>query len=111
EAVVVPAATFISVAEIPVSVINSPVEAYARSPVSLVEQEAIVLPTPVRGSPKISRLWRQHPGAGHPVIIIEIVVISPISRSPDVSFTWANWLLIHWKGGWANSDRDINLPK
>ncbi len=85
EASIVPAAPSVAVAEISIAVINPAVETDLGSPVALMEDKPSTFPTPPARRPQIADCRSQHPSARHPVVVAKVVIVSPISGSPDVT--------------------------
>lgn len=88
-----PVAAFETNTTVPVSVVDSAVESYVRSPVTRMPEIRATAPTPVAGCPQQSRGGRHHPRARHPVIVA--VAIGPIAGCPDIANCGAGWLYIY----------------
>src|SRR5580704_3146284 len=58
----VPSSTFIAVAEVAESVIDSAIESDLRAPIAFMENECFAAPAPPARSPKETNFGRQHPG-------------------------------------------------
>src|SRR5690348_5684078 len=95
--VVIPAATFIPVAEIAKSITDSAVPPNVWAPISFMEEIGTVLPAPVAGRPEEADFGSFDPRPRHPVIVLVIAIPRPITRSPDVTVAWARRLLIDWQ--------------
>ena len=95
ELAVVPASTFVAMAEISVTVSDAAIEANLRTPIAFMEKESVTTPKPIRRSPEIADFGSQYPRARNPVVVAVIVVIGPVARSPDVTLAWAKRLLIN----------------
>jgi len=100
---VVPATTFVAVAEIAIAVADAAVEADFRSPVAFVEDVVIAVATPVAGSPEIADFRSADPRSGNPIIIF--VSISPLARRPDIAVPGDEGLLINGQFRWSNPNR------
>src|SRR6202044_1102552 len=92
---VIPAAAREAHAEIAESIVDPTIKSYGRPPEAFVEHKCVAAPTPPARGPEKPDFRRHYPRAGHPVVIADIVIPIPVSRSPDVAIAWANWLLIH----------------
>src|SRR5581483_9513263 len=86
EVAVAPFAAVVAVAGVAVAVVDAAIEADVRAPVAGVPEVDAVAPAPPARRPQIARLGRQHPGAGHPVVVAGIVVPGPVARRPDIAF-------------------------
>ena len=104
-----PASTGKTVPEITEPIIDSTVEAHHRSPIPCVENKSRTAPAPVRRSPEVTDLRRQHPCARHPVVIA--TVPGPVARRPDITVTRTNWLLVHGQFGRSNRDGNQRLAR
>ncbi len=91
----IPASAIVAVAEISIPVIDAAVETNLRSPISLIEKISIAAISPIPGSPEISDPRRAHPRSRHPVVVPEIVVVSPVAGRPEEPFPRTKRLLIH----------------
>jgi hypothetical protein len=109
EVISVPIAAVITAAGVTKAVVNSAVEADVRTPVAGVKKEAAVAPSPIAGGPKEADFGRFDPGAGHPVIVGDIVVIGPIAGRPDIAIAGADGLLVNRKRRRADADGDADL--
>lgn len=106
EVSVLPSASVVAVAEIAESVVDAAVESDGRSPVACAEEEAVRSPGPIARRPKDTDLWRIDPRAGHPVIIADGGIPSPIAGRPDVIMAGTNWLRVDWQLGRSEIDED-----
>ncbi len=93
EAVTVPAAAFITSAEIAITVIDAAVETDPRAPITLMEKKDGSAPAPIGRRPEKTRFWSQDPGAGNPKVII--ITPSPVARRPDIAFLRADGLFVY----------------
>jgi len=110
ECAAAPLATHEASAKVAEPVINPAVESNVRTPEPFVENECVSTPAPPSRSPKIPDLRRQNPRTGNPVIIVDVVVVSPIARSPQISVARAYRLLVNWDRRRTDSDRNAHLP-
>jgi len=94
EPVALPSSAGIANAEITEAVNDSAVKTDLRSPITLMEKIDAVVPSPIGRSPEVTGLGSQDPRAGHPVVVVVIVVPCPISWSPNVAFSGAQRLLV-----------------
>ena len=97
EAVVVPASSLITVAEITVSIVDAAVKSYDRSPKALMKNKSAATPTPPTRGPQETDLRGKHPRARHPVVVIAILVPGPVTGRPDISFGGAGGLFVNWQ--------------
>lgn len=105
----IPAAAFISVAEVTVAVVNATIKADLRSPVALVKDVSTTAPCPIAGSPEITRFWSHDPRTGHPVIVRSIP--GPIAGSPYVAVARTKRLFIDGQLRRSEVDGDLDLRK
>src|ERR1700722_20225779 len=63
-------------------------------------------PAPISGSPQKTDLRRKDPKARNPVVAA--IGVSPISWSPDVTVSGANWLRVNRQTWRSKSDRNAN---
>jgi hypothetical protein len=75
---VIPASTFIALAVVTIAVTNPAVEAYVRTPVAIIENKSVAAPTPIGWSPEQTGFRSHYPRTRHPVIIVEVVSVSPV---------------------------------
>ncbi len=106
---IVPAATLVALAEVPIAIVDSAVEADLRPPKALMEYISPTFPTPPARRPQVADRWSQHPGTRHPVIVVEVIVVSPIAGSPDVTVAGAQRLCINRQGRRSKRDRHCQL--
>ena len=99
-----PASAEIANADITEAIIHAAIKSDVRSPITAVPEIAPVAPTPVTWRPKNPYSGSQHPGPGHPIIII--VAVSPIAGRPDIALPRAKWLFVHWQYWRSNPYRD-----
>jgi hypothetical protein len=99
-----PASAFVTIAEVSEAVVDAAVESDLRPPVAVIENISVAGPGPVPGGPVVSDSGRAHPGAGHPVVVAEVVVVGPVARCPDKAFAGAKRLFVYRK--WRRSERD-----
>ena len=102
ESPVIPVSAFIPDAAVSKTIIDAAVEANVLTPVAVVPQVSVIVPTPVPGGPEIAGFGSHHPCAGHPEVAF--VAISPIARRPDIAFGWRDRLGVN--GQCRGSDRD-----
>jgi len=95
EVIVIPVSAVIATAEITETIINSAIEADHWTPIACGEEIAIRAPSPVAGSPKQSRLRREDPRAGNPIVVGDIGIPGPIAWRPNVIVAGADRLGIH----------------
>jgi len=101
---VIPAAAGEAHAEIAESIVDPTIKSYGRPPEAFVEHKCVAAPTPPARSPEEADFGRHYPRARHPVVIANIVIPIPVSWSPDIAITRANWLLIHRQRRGPNCD-------
>src|ERR1700760_1330812 len=104
-----PSPAYEAMSEIAEPIINSTVEAHHRSPIPCVENESRTAPAPIRWSPEVTNLRRQHPRARHPVVII--AVPGPVAGIPDIAIPRTNWLVVYGQLWRCNCDGNNHLPK
>src|SRR5579864_2359822 len=91
---VLPTPTFIALAKISVAVIDPAIETYLRTPVAVVEDISVAAPTPIGWSPEQARFRSHHPCPRHPVVIVEIVSVSPVPGCPEIALAGTKRLLV-----------------
>jgi hypothetical protein len=96
EVVSVPIAAVIAVAGVTEAVVNASIETDVEAPITAVEAPAVVVPTPVAGSPECAIVRRSAPCAGDPVVAGGSPV--PIAGSPDVVRSRGYWLIVFGQG-------------
>jgi hypothetical protein len=106
EVTVFPAASLITITEVAESVNDPPIETDAWPPVSGIKSVAPGSPGPIRRRPEESRLGSEHPRSGHPIIVGDVRIPSPVAGRPDVVVTRANRLRVN--GQLRRSKRDGN---
>ena len=107
--VVIPAAALVALAKIAVAIIDAAVEADLRRPISFVKEKPVAVPCPITWGPEQAGLRRHHPGTGHPVVVVVIVVVCPVAWRPNVSVGWARRLCVYGQCGWTKTDRKRDL--
>ena len=107
--IVFPAATFIAVTTVSEPVIDPAIISNVRAPITFMEKERTVAPTPVSGGPKEADLGGFDPCAGYPVIVV--TVPGPITGRPDVAIPGTDGLLINRERGRAKRYRDTDLSE
>jgi hypothetical protein len=90
---VVPAAAVIAVTAVAVAIVDPAIEAYVRTPVTLIESVSAVAPAPIAWSPEEPGSRSHYPRTWYPIIIA--FAVSPVSRGPDVTLGGTRRLLIH----------------
>lgn len=94
ETPVVPPAAFIAMSEVSETVVDPAVETHFGTPVPREEDESVVFPAPIARRPQESDFRSQYPRARYPVVVAVVIVVSPVSRRPDISVTGANGLFV-----------------
>src|ERR1700680_763947 len=95
EASVVPAPAFITLPGVAVAIIDSAVETYVRTPVAIIEDISVVIPTPIAWGPQETDFRSHDPRTWHPVIIALVLAVSPVPRGPDVTLGGGGRLLVY----------------
>jgi hypothetical protein len=111
ETPIVPASAFEAFSEIAKSVVNPAIKAYLWTPIPIVKSEPAIQPCPIGRGPKKSNFRSQHPGAGHPVIVLVVVAPGPVAWRPEITVAGAERLLIKRDRRRTESHRDENLAK
>ena len=91
----VPASAFKSQTEIAKPVIDPAIETYVWAPVTLVENKPLTAPSPPARSPQEPDLGSKYPRSRNPVVIAKVVVVSPVSWSPEIAVAGTNRLVIN----------------
>src|SRR5208282_6064763 len=105
----VPTAAFKACTEIAEAVIDPAIEAYVRTPVAVIENKSIAAPTPIGWSPQETDFRRHHPCARHPVVIADVVIVSPVARCPEITVPRTKRLLIDTQRGRAEPNGHADL--
>src|SRR5262252_7267247 len=111
EVAIIPAAADKSSTEVAVAIVDAAIEADHGSPITVIEEETVVHPSPVAGRPEESNLGRKHPGAGHPEVVEDVVVVRPVARHPYEAVAGTEWLFVDRKRRRSNSDGNMDLRK
>src|SRR6516225_6628892 len=98
EVVMIPTATFVTVAEVTESVIDATIETDHRPPIASRKNETLAVPGPVTRSPQVAHCRGFDPRARNPIIIVTIP--SPIAGNPNVSIDGADRLLVYGQFRW-----------
>ena len=107
-----PISAFITFSHISIAVIYPAIETDARTPVTVIPYVRPVVPSPVSGCPKVAGRRREHPCAGHPVIIFIVFTVSPVAGRPDIIFARTNGLHVDRERRGRDSNRYSNdLPE
>jgi len=91
---VIPTSTLIAFSVVAVPVTNPAIETDMRTPVAIVEDISVAAPTPIGWSPQETDFRSHYPCTRHPVIIAEIVGVSPVSRCPEIAIAWTKRLVV-----------------
>ncbi len=92
---VVPTSTFVTFAVVTVAVTDPTIESDVRTPVAIIEDISVAAPTPVGWSPQKTDFRSHHPCTRHPVIVVEVVGISPVARCPEITIARTKRLLVN----------------
>jgi len=101
---VVPIAARVSQTGVAETVVNAPIKADCRPPVSGVPSIHSVIPSPVAGCPEGALKRRHYPRARHPVVAV-IRIPRPVSGRPDISRPGADRLFVNRQRRRCNSHR------
>src|SRR5580692_8199152 len=96
---VVPISALIARTDITKAIEDPAIETNLWSPVAGIPNVGLVLPRPISGSPQEAD-GSKHPGAGHPIVSITIVV-SPVAGRPNVTVSRTNRLLVDGQCRWS----------
>src|ERR1035437_1343611 len=107
--VVVPTPAFVTLTEITEAVIDSAIEAHVRPPIAVIENKSVAAPTPIGWSPQETDFRRHHPSSRHPVVIVDVVIVGPVARGPEITVAWTKRLLIDRQCGRADPNGHANL--
>src|SRR5665213_105746 len=88
------------------AVIDAPIEADVRSPVSRMPCINASAEAPVSGSPEYADAWRRDPHTRHPEVTFGPP--GPIARSPEIPVPRAGRLSVNGQRGRRHINRDIN---
>ncbi len=87
KAPIVPASAVVAFPEVAVAIIDPAIETDVWSPIAIMENVTVAVPCPIARGPQIADFRRFHPGAGNPIIVLVVVIIGPVTRHPDVTFS------------------------
>src|ERR1700675_117670 len=102
EVPVFPAAAFVAIAKIAVTITNAAVEPDLCSPVAIVEEVRVVVPAPIAWRPEIAGFGSHDPRAGYPEVIV--ITVSPVTRCPDSAVLGADGLVVDGEFGRGGPD-------
>src|SRR5580693_6383501 len=109
EVSIVPASSRKADAEVTEPIIDSAIKTHLRTPIAFVEDKCTTAPAPPPRRPQEADLWCHNPGAGHPVVIGDIVIPIPVTWSPDITIAGTNRLLINRQRWRPDRDRYSEL--
>ena len=92
EVISVPIAAAVAGANVTEAVVDAAVVADVAAPISLVESVSAGIEAPIPGCPQGSLVWREDPGAGHPIVALRGVV--PVAGGPNIAVAGTHWLFI-----------------
>src|SRR5271157_5364530 len=98
---VVPTSTLVALA----------IETDVRAPVAIVEDISVAAPTPIGWSPEQTGFRSHHPCPRHPVVIVEVIGVSPVPRCPEITIAGTERLLVDGKFRRSEVDGYANLRK
>src|SRR3984957_18537675 len=107
-----PATALITITSVAKSIVDAAVKAHFWAPVSFVEKERTLAPTPISWRPKETHLGRFHPRARTPVIAV-LIVIGPVTGGPQIAIDGAERFLVNRKWWWAkvHGNADAHLSE
>ena len=110
-----PIPTFVSIAIISKTVVYTTVVTNRRTPITFIEFVISAAISPIPWRPIKSDLWGSHPRAGHPEIILIVVVPLPVTRGPNISVARDPRLTIdrqrrRWKSN-TNPNADLSVAQ
>src|SRR5271157_4432486 len=108
---VLPTSTFIALAKVSVAVTDPAVETYLRTPVAIIEDISVAAPTPIGWSPEQTGFRSHYPCPRHPVVIVEVIGVSPVPRCPEITIAGTERLLVDGKFRRSEVDGYANLRK
>src|SRR5271157_953450 len=91
---VLPTSTLVAFSEVSVAVTDSSVETYLLTPVPVIEDISVAAPTPIGWSPEQTGFRSHHPRTRHPVVIVEVVAVSPVPGCPEITVAGTERLLV-----------------
>ena len=106
---VLPASTLVALTGVAEAVTDPPIETYLRTPVALIEGISAVTPTPIGWSPEQTGFRSHHPCTRHPVVIVEVVAVSPVARRPEITRGGTKRLLVDGQFRRGETDRNADL--
>src|SRR4029077_7154597 len=105
EGVSLPSSAPVAVSGVAITIVDAAVKPDSRPPVTLIKRVRPVVPAPPRRGPKQTYCRRCNPGARHPIIIPDIITITPVTGSPDITGNRAGRLLIYRQNRRSKIDR------
>src|ERR1700674_1508061 len=106
---VIPTSAFVAFSKVTEAITDPAVETNLWTPVALIKNKTLAAPTPIPRSPQESDFRRHHPGARHPVIIVEVVALGPVAGCPHVTVFRTKRLLIDRQRGRGDHNRHADL--
>src|ERR1700730_11153143 len=107
--VVIPTPAFVALSKITEAIIDPAVETNHRTPITLIKNKTLAAPTPITWSPQETDFRRQHPGAGHPIIIVKVISVGPVAGCPNVAVLWTDRLFIDRQRGRSERNDHADL--
>jgi hypothetical protein len=96
-------------AAITVAVVHAAIVADVAAPIALMEAVMAVGPIPVVRRPQRALIGRLHPGARHPVIVANLLIVGPVAGGPHQVGPGADGLHIDWQRRRSKADTDGDL--
>src|SRR5206468_1056980 len=109
ERVSFPSAAPIAVPVVAIAVINASVKTDSRPPVPLVKRVNAIVPAPPGRGPKHTHCRRSDPDARNPIIVTDIIAITPVTWGPDIALDRTGRLLIYRQNRRSKTDRYVYL--
>jgi hypothetical protein len=92
EVVALPIAAIVAIAGVAEAIVDAAIETDVQAPVAAMKAPAIVIPTPIAGSPESTVVGWSAPGAGNPIVAGRAPV--PVTGGPDIVWRRGLWLLV-----------------
>jgi hypothetical protein len=92
EVVALPIAAIVAIAGVAEAIVDAAIETDVQAPVAAMKAPAIVIPTPIAGSPESTVVGWSAPGAGNPIVAGRTPV--PVTGGPDIVWRRGLGLLV-----------------
>jgi hypothetical protein len=99
-----PIAALVASAAVAIAIVDAAIKSDLRPPVACMPNENGTYGCPVSRRPQVVGLRRLDPGAGYPVVVLNVIAPGPVSRHPEVPVSRNRRLLIYRELGRGDAD-------